>query len=101
MGPRIQSAHKDHRALIHDPGDGFSRADLKHAAVSNAPDDPTAHMQIRMAENLRPGGFGLLITSQLVDEVIYNQSGNEVILIKHLDEPDGTAPYIRWSAVGP
>ncbi len=34
---------------------------------------------------MRPGGFGMLITSQAVDEVIYNQKGNEVILIKHLD----------------
>jgi anti-sigma regulatory factor (Ser/Thr protein kinase)/CheY-like chemotaxis protein len=70
---------------IHDPGKGFSRADLKHAAISNPPEDPTAHMEIRTAENMRAGGFGMLITSQLVDEVIYNQQGNEVILIKHLD----------------
>jgi len=70
---------------IHDPGKGFSRADLKHAAISNPPEDPTAHMEIRSAENMRAGGFGMLITSQLVDEVIYNQQGNEVILIKHLD----------------
>ncbi len=69
---------------IHDPGNGFSRADLKQA-VSNPPDDPPAHMQIRITDNLRPGGFGLLLTSQLVDEVIHNQSGHEVILIKHLD----------------
>ena len=70
---------------IHDPGKGFSRSDLKHAAISNPPEDPTAHMEIRTAENMRAGGFGILITSQLVDEVIYNQQGNEVILIKHLD----------------
>ena len=42
-------------------------------------------MEIRDAENIRPGGFGMLIASQSVDEVIYNQKGNEVILIKHLD----------------
>ena len=70
---------------IYDPGEGFSRSDLKHAAISNPPGDPTAHMEIRDAEHMRPGGFGMLITSQAVDEVIYNQKGNEVILIKHLD----------------
>jgi len=70
---------------ISDPGEGFARADLKHAAISNPPGDPTAHMEIRLAENIRPGGFGMLITSQAVDEVIYNQKGNEVILVKHLD----------------
>jgi anti-sigma regulatory factor (Ser/Thr protein kinase) len=42
-------------------------------------------MRTREAENMRAGGFGMLITSQLVDEVIYNQKGNEVILIKHVD----------------
>ncbi len=30
-----------------------------------------------------PGGFGILQTRQLVDEIIYNESGNEVLLIKH------------------
>jgi len=27
----------------------------------------------------------MLMTKKLVDEVIYNQKGNEVILVKHLD----------------
>jgi anti-sigma regulatory factor (Ser/Thr protein kinase) len=70
---------------IHDPGEGFSRADLKHAAISYPPEHPTAHMEIRIAQNMRAGGFGMLITSRLVDEVIYSEKGNEVILIKHLD----------------
>jgi anti-sigma regulatory factor (Ser/Thr protein kinase)/CheY-like chemotaxis protein len=71
---------------IYDPGEGFSRSDLRHAAISNPSGRPTAHMEIRDAENMRPGGFGMLITSQAVDEVIYNQQGNEVILIKHIDQ---------------
>jgi anti-sigma regulatory factor (Ser/Thr protein kinase)/CheY-like chemotaxis protein len=70
---------------IYDPGEGFSRSDLQHAAISNPPDNPTAHMGIRDAENMRPGGFGMLIATQAADEVIYNQKGNEVILVKHLD----------------
>jgi anti-sigma regulatory factor (Ser/Thr protein kinase) len=32
---------------------------------------------------MRPGGFGIMLTKQLVDEVIYNEIGNEVLLIKH------------------
>jgi len=70
---------------IHDPGEGFSRDDLQHAAICNPPEDPLAHVEIRMEDNLRPGGFGMLIASRSVDEVIYSQKGNEVILIKHLD----------------
>jgi anti-sigma regulatory factor (Ser/Thr protein kinase)/CheY-like chemotaxis protein len=70
---------------VEDPGEGFSREDLKHAAIGNPPEDPTAHMEVRDAEGMRPGGFGMLITSRSVDEVIYSQKGNEVILVKHLD----------------
>jgi anti-sigma regulatory factor (Ser/Thr protein kinase) len=69
---------------IQDPGEGFSRSDLKHAAISN-PANPVAHLEIRAGENIRPGGFGMLLTTRSVDEVIYNQKGNEVILIKYLD----------------
>jgi anti-sigma regulatory factor (Ser/Thr protein kinase) len=68
---------------IHDPGDGFSRDHLDHAAVAH-PEDPIAHIACREEAGIRPGGFGMLITSKLVDEVIYNQQGNEVVLIKYL-----------------
>jgi anti-sigma regulatory factor (Ser/Thr protein kinase) len=71
---------------IFDPGEGFSQLNLKHAAISNPAGDPTAHMAIRDAENMRPGGFGMLITRQAVDEVIYNQKGNEIILVKYIDQ---------------
>ena len=40
--------------------------------------------EVRAEKGLRPGGFGLLITRQIVDEMIYSERGNEVILIKHL-----------------
>lgn len=31
------------------------------------------------------GGFGLLMTSKLVDETHFNEFGNEVFLVKHLE----------------
>ena len=46
-------------------------------------------MDHRIEEGLRPGGFGMLLVKHIVDEVIYNERGNEVILIKHLTPPDG------------
>jgi len=84
----LVSRVRTRRAIVYhiqDPGNGFSREDLCHAAISNPEDNPAAHLEVRMAENMRPGGFGMLIASQSVDEVIYSQTGNEVILIKHLD----------------
>lgn len=70
---------------IQDPGEGFSRENLEHAAVSNPAGDPARHMKLRAESGMRPGGFGILMSSKLVDEVIYNEQGNEVILVKHLD----------------
>jgi anti-sigma regulatory factor (Ser/Thr protein kinase)/DNA-binding NarL/FixJ family response regulator len=66
-----------------DPGPGFDLASLPHAAVTR-PDDPLAVAEIREQEGLRPGGFGLLLARQIVDEMIYSERRNEVILIKHL-----------------
>jgi hypothetical protein len=40
--------------------------------------------EAREQRGLRPGGFGLLLTRRVVDEMIPNERGNEVILIKHL-----------------
>jgi anti-sigma regulatory factor (Ser/Thr protein kinase)/CheY-like chemotaxis protein len=69
---------------VQDPGSGFKMAHLRHAAINNPPDDPVAHMAARQEAGMRSGGFGLLVASNMVDEVIYNERGNEVILIKHL-----------------
>jgi CheY-like chemotaxis protein len=68
---------------ILDPGEGFSFHDLPHAAVSNQPDAPYQHSEVRNRLGLRPGGFGILLTRQLADELIYNEKGNEVLLIKY------------------
>lgn len=69
---------------VRDPGKGFSRDELPHAAVSNPDDDPLAHTDVRTKLGLRPGGFGLLLAKRTVDELIYSEKGNEVLLIKHL-----------------
>ena len=70
---------------IADPGEGFDIARLEHAAISNPSDSPIQHAIIREEKGLRPGGLGLMMTRSLVDELIYNEARNEVILIKYLD----------------
>ncbi|MBV8068913.1 MAG: response regulator [Acidobacteriaceae bacterium] len=75
------------RAMVYkilDPGLGFSFDDLPHAAISNQPDAPCQHFEIRNKLGMRPGGFGILLTRSLADELIYNEKGNEVLLIKHV-----------------
>ncbi len=70
---------------VRDPGTGFQKESLTHAAVGNPATDPTAHILLRKEQGMRAGGYGLLLASGTVDELIYNAIGNEVILIKYLD----------------
>jgi anti-sigma regulatory factor (Ser/Thr protein kinase) len=70
---------------VRDPGAGFRRESLSHAAIANPMGDPVAHIMEREREGIRPGGFGLLLAAGTVDELIYSEIGNEVLLIKYLD----------------
>jgi DNA-binding response OmpR family regulator len=72
---------------IQDPGSGFDLSSLPHAAVSY-PGDPLKHLEVRQQQGMRAGGYGLLWTQHLVDEVVFNQKRNKVIFIKYLDQPD-------------
>lgn len=66
-----------------DPGPGFNP---RAPGLVATEDDPLSHLTHREAEGKRPGGFGMLLTAKLVDEVHYNERGNEVFLVKHLDK---------------
>ena len=77
---------------IKDPGQGFSLGEIHHAAVNNPSYDPIRHILFREARGLRPGGYGVLLTKHLVDELLYSEKGNEVLLIKHL-HPLGDATH--------
>ena len=81
------TAVRTDRAIVYhfrDPGTGFDRRQLDRSALSNREDDPFAHLQRRAEMGLRPGGFGMMVAKQVVDEMFYNELGNEVLLIKRL-----------------
>jgi CheY-like chemotaxis protein/anti-sigma regulatory factor (Ser/Thr protein kinase) len=71
---------------IADPGPGFDIDELPHAAIGQPASNPIAHMHVREAKGIRPGGFGLLTVRASVDELIHNEQRNEVVFIKYLDE---------------
>jgi CheY-like chemotaxis protein/anti-sigma regulatory factor (Ser/Thr protein kinase) len=75
------------RAIIYwikDPGEGFDPEKLEHAAVNNPTGDPFRHVSIRDEKGLRAGGFGILLTRQLIDELVYNERRNELMFVKYL-----------------
>jgi anti-sigma regulatory factor (Ser/Thr protein kinase)/ActR/RegA family two-component response regulator len=75
---------------IKDPGQGFSLEEIQHAAIGNPPGDPVHHVPDRNEKGMRPGGYGVLMAKNLVDDLIYGEKGNEVLLIKYLDAPAAT-----------
>jgi anti-sigma regulatory factor (Ser/Thr protein kinase)/ActR/RegA family two-component response regulator len=83
----IEYVRARHMVTCHitDPGSGFTLDEIPHAAIANPADDPIRHLALREEQGMRPGGFGVLLAQKLVDELIYGQHGNEVLLIKYLD----------------
>jgi anti-sigma regulatory factor (Ser/Thr protein kinase) len=69
---------------VSDPGKGFRPDDIPHAAISYSPDEPTRHIEVRNKAGMRLGGYGILVASGIVDELIYSEVGNEVLLIKYM-----------------
>ena len=67
------------KVVITDQGAGFDPQRLPHAASD---EDPVSHLSMREKLGLRDGGFGIMISRGMVDEVAYNAAGNEVTLIK-------------------
>ena len=74
---------------IRDTGPGFDPNNLPHAAQ---PDDPVGHLMVRETLGIREGGFGILISRGLVDELTYNRTGNEVRLVKYFPPKEPRTP---------
>ncbi len=84
------TAARTGRAIVYhvrDPGAGFDRGALSRAAASPERDENVATAIRRAERGLRPGGFGMLIARQIADELVYNERGNEVLMVKYLDRP--------------
>src|SRR3954447_6408768 len=82
------TAVRTERALVfhvRDPGAGFRPEGIPHAASGDPDHDPIAHFSQREEKGLRAGGYGLLLAAGTVDELIYGEFGNEVLLIKYVD----------------
>lgn len=73
--------------IIQDQGPGFNPGRLPHAASD---EDPIGHIDLRNELGIREGGFGIMLARGLVDDFRYNESGNQVTLIKRFAPPDSS-----------
>ena len=70
---------------IEDEGDGFDPDQ-----VFDPSEDHLEGLEHREAEKKRFGGYGLVMVRNIMDEVVYNEKGNVVILSKNLEGQPGT-----------
>lgn len=69
---------------VHDLGPAFRPDAPGLHAWADASGDALAHFETRDEPRLRTGAFAPLVVRRVVDEVLFSQPGNEVLLIKHL-----------------
>jgi DNA-binding response OmpR family regulator len=67
--------------IITDEGQGFDPKHIPHAASD---DDQMAHLELREKMGIRLGGFGIMLAKGIMNEMSYNERGNQVTLIKKL-----------------
>ncbi len=81
---RVSYYGSEDRAVlkVEDEGEGFNVS-----ALGNPTEDLERHVAAREKAGKRPGGFGVHMIRSLMDEVIYNDRGNVVLLTKYLEQP--------------
>lgn len=70
--------------VFEDEGEGF---DWRKNMSYDPSKDPMGHMKNRQAMGKRPGGFGLFMMRNMMDEVFYNAKGNVCVMKKTLSPP--------------
>ncbi len=76
---------------VRDLGKGFRIENLSPAAICSPEDGPFNHMLVREQKGLLPDGFGLPIVRSCIDELIYSDSGDQVLFLKYIDPSDAAA----------
>lgn len=86
---------------ILDQGEGFDSAAT--ARYLRDPPDPARLQDTRRAAGLRPGGLGISAVHNFADHLIHNHKGNEVVLVKYIqeNEPAGEAGDVADAGATP
>lgn len=70
-----------------DEGEGF-----KPDGLPDPTRDPKEHIRQRKEQGKRPGGFGVYLVQKLMDDVVYSERGNVVIMTKYLPQDVASSP---------
>jgi DNA-binding NarL/FixJ family response regulator len=79
------------------PGQGFTLDELRSLILQNPLGDILGHIRGRDEQERHSGRFGILLASKLVDEIIFGEQGNDVVLVKYLDSPAYSDVSIKLS----
>ena len=74
---------------VEDEGEGFTPK-----SVPDPTADPIKTMKDRMDAGKRPGGYGVYLIQKIMDDIVYNEKGNTVLLIKYFHR-NGTDVRVR------
>ncbi len=66
---------------VEDEGEGFVPSSIPDPTLN-----PVKTMEERKSAGKRAGGYGVYLIQKLVDDIVYNEKGNTVLLIKYLPE---------------
>ncbi len=78
---------------IEDEGNGFKMNQIPHAAIGYRSKNAAMEVMLyRKRLGMRPGGLGIVSVQSIADELIYNQKGNCVALIKYLPTEPPSLP---------
>ncbi|MCX7934686.1 MAG: ATP-binding protein, partial [Planctomycetota bacterium] len=67
-----------------DEGEGFQPQSLPDPSA-----DLHGHLAARASAGKRPGGFGVLLVQSIMDEVVYSEKGNVVVMTKFISPSRG------------
>jgi DNA-binding response OmpR family regulator len=69
---------------VKDPGQGFSLQEIQEVEIAEPLAKHARQVQAGETMEIPPRGLGILIARKFVDELIFNEKGNEAFLIKYL-----------------
>ena len=81
---------------IEDEGEGFDAAKLKDPSRN-----PLAHIMERISAGKRMGGYGIFMTKNIMDEVVYSERGNVVVMTKYFRSRRKAPPQAPPGPPGP